>query len=779
MELFKGRWLAAMCAVFLATSAAVSAAGGVVKLALAATAALFLFVFLVYAKTKDGSRAAYIAKKYKRRVAAGMAAFLLAVFSSYYFFDVKYAGVRELDGKSAVIKATVIDVIYESGYGGFYIVNIKEMNGEPVKLRAKLEAGFTAALDVGDVLTAEVTYRALDSGGSFDEESYYLARGVMTAADVSDDALFSALPDDRSRGFTVAIARLRSRVAATVGVMTEGGYGIAEAVFTGIRSSMDPAAYRDFKYIGAAHLLAVSGQHFSIIIGGLEVLLRRVRFPRAARNVILIAASLFYMSLTGFSSTVLRAGIMMILYLASYFFRREPDSVTSLFLSVTLITIFSPASIFDAALLLSFSAMLGCLVARGLFFRGFLARVLSPRKEDNSVMRICRSICRAAYMSAMLSLVSSLFTLPVMWLYIGQTSVLSPISTLILTLPVTIILYLCPIIVLTATALPSFCCFIGYICTELSKFCVFVASNLARIPAASFPLAGVLPAVGCVVVASLLAASLLCKKSKARLLVASAASVFMVLYAGVTVYAAASNAPYVSYINSKKNDGFTVMSGKSALICDISDGSYSVTREALYEAKARGAVDISVFMLTHLHQRHVRTFSKLATGEYVNQLWLPAPGSEDEEYIYDSLVSAAGKLGVNIVTYGRDDNTTLSFKDIDITVAGRTSISRSSHAVIALSFEYKSQEREMWRTVYAGASAHESDVYEYINSLCALPETKSIIFGAHGPVYKSGADYAVNEGVVVTYANEDVKLLFDEYMTGVRSIVYGVRESVN
>lgn len=772
MELFKGRWLAAMCAVFLATSAAVAAAGGMVKLALAATAALFLFVFLVYAKLADGSKAAYIAKKYKRRIAAGTAAFLLAIFSSYYFFNIKYAGVRELDGKCAVIKATVLDVIYESGYGGYYIVNIKEMNGEPVKLRAKLDVGFAAALDVGDVFTSEVTYRALDSEGSFDEESYYLARGVLTSAEVSGNDLFSVLSDEKSHSITVALSRLRSRVAATVGVMTEDGYGIAEAVFTGIRSSMDPAAYRDFKYIGAAHLLAVSGQHFSIIIGGLEVLLRRARLPRAARIVLLIAASLFYMGLTGFSSTVLRAGIMMILYLASYFFRREPDSVTSLFLSVTIITIFSPASIFDAALLLSFSAMLGCLATR-MFVRGALARVLSAENEDSTVMRVCRSICRAAYMSAVLSLMCSLFTLPVMWLYIGQTSILSPVSTLILTLPVTIILYLCPIIVLTSTVVPTFCLLLGYICTVLSKFCVFVASNLARIPNASFSLAGVLPAVGCIIVAVLLVASLLCKKTKARLLIASAATVFVVLYVGVMVYAAASNAPYVSYINSKKNDGFIVMSGRSALICDVSDGSYTVTREALYEAKKRGAVKVSALMLTHLHQRHVRTFSKLATEEYVDELWLPAPGSEDEEYIYDSLSGVAEKLGVDIVTYGRDDNVTLSFENVDITVAGRTSISRSSHTVIALSFEYKAQGGDVWRTVYAGSSVHESDAYEYMNSLCTLPDTKNVIIGIHGPVYKSGAKYDVNEGAVVTYANEDVKLLFDEYMTGVKSIIYG------
>lgn len=775
MELFKGRWLAAMCAVFLATSAVTAAVGGMVKLALAATAALFLLVFFVYAKTAGGSKAAYIAKKYKSRVAAGTVAFLLAVFSSYYFFDIKYAGVRELDGKSAVIKATVIDVIYESGYGGFYIVNISEMNGELVKLRAKLDVGFATALDVGDLFTADVTFRALDGGGSFDEESYYLPRGVMTVVDVTDNALFCVLPDEKSNSFTVALSRLRSRVAAIIGVMTEGGYGIAEAVFTGIRSSMDPASYRDFKYIGAAHLLAVSGQHFSIIIGGLEVLLRRARLHRTARNAALITASVLYMGLTGFSSTVLRAGIMMILYLASYFFRREPDSVTSLFLSVTTITIFSPASIFDAALLLSFSAMLGCLVARGLFLRGFLARVLSPKKEDSTLMRLCLSVCRAAYMSAVLSLVSALFTMPVMWLYIGQTSILSPISTLILTLPITVILYLCPIILLTSALIPSFSFLLGYVCIELSKFCVFAASNLARIPAASFSLAGTVPAVGCAAVAALLLASLLCKKTKARLLIASAASVFAVLYAGVTVYAAASNAPYVSYINAKKNDGFVVMSGMSALICDISDGSYSVTREALYEAKERGAIEVSVLMLTHLHQRHVRTFSKLATEEYVDELWLPAPGSEDEEYIYDSLVSAAGKLGVGIVTYRRDDNTTLSFKSVDITVAERTSISRSSHTVIALLFEYKAQDEEMWCTVYAGASAHESDIYEYINSLCALPDTKSVIFGAHGPVYKSGAQYDVNEGAVVTYANEEIKLLYDEYITDVKSIVYSDR----
>ena len=67
----------------------------------------------------------------------------------------------------------------------------------------------------------------------------------------------------------------------------------------------------------------------------------------------------------------------MILYLASYFFRRGPDSVTSLFLSVTTITIFSPASILTPPLLLSFSAMLGCLVARGCFFGVFGARAVA------------------------------------------------------------------------------------------------------------------------------------------------------------------------------------------------------------------------------------------------------------------------------------------------------------------------------------------------------------------------------------------------------------------
>ena len=80
MELFKGRWLAAMCAVFLATSAVTAAVGGMVKLALAATAALFLLVFFVYAKTAGGSKAAYIAKKYKSRVAAGTVAFARCFF---------------------------------------------------------------------------------------------------------------------------------------------------------------------------------------------------------------------------------------------------------------------------------------------------------------------------------------------------------------------------------------------------------------------------------------------------------------------------------------------------------------------------------------------------------------------------------------------------------------------------------------------------------------------------------------------------------------------------
>ena len=58
--------------------------------------------------------------------------------------------------------------------------------------------------------------------------------------------------------------------------------------------------------------------------------------------------------------------LMLIIYHLSHFARREPDEVTSLFVSVGIIFVVSPFSAGDVGLLLSFMAMFANIIVRKL-----------------------------------------------------------------------------------------------------------------------------------------------------------------------------------------------------------------------------------------------------------------------------------------------------------------------------------------------------------------------------------------------------------------------------
>ena len=68
---------------------------------------------------------------------------------------------------------------------------------------------------------------------------------------------------------------------------------------------------------------------------------------------------LFFMGLAGFSPSVTRAGIMMLLYLGGFLLRREPDSLNSLGLAALVILFANPFAAADLGMLLSFSATAG------------------------------------------------------------------------------------------------------------------------------------------------------------------------------------------------------------------------------------------------------------------------------------------------------------------------------------------------------------------------------------------------------------------------------------
>ncbi|MCD7776078.1 MAG: ComEC/Rec2 family competence protein, partial [Firmicutes bacterium] len=360
MNAFEKRPLALGAAVFLLTSALLFSCSANLKLSIAVSCAAVAAVLLIMSGIKSGGLYETL-RPIKGALLLCLCAVMLSSLISLFCVSREYDEVSVYIGNECFVRGYVTDTVYESSYGGYYKVQLTEIDGSEVSFGALLDLGFSAGLEAGDIFSAEVSFDELDDDGYFEEKSYYSKDGIIASLLCEDDAVFSVV--GTKEGITYQMIALRSKISAILEVMTErageseGAYGIPEALLVGDRSNLDDTVYRDFKYIGASHLLAISGLHFSVLIGGFEAILKRMGAGRRVRALLIIAASIFYMAFSGFSSSVLRAGIMMIIYSLSYFSRREPDRITSLFVSGALIVAASPYSAADTVLLLSVTAM--------------------------------------------------------------------------------------------------------------------------------------------------------------------------------------------------------------------------------------------------------------------------------------------------------------------------------------------------------------------------------------------------------------------------------------
>lgn len=238
---------------------------------------------------------------------------------------------------------------------------------------------------------------------------------------------------------------LRARRYAVMTVMSQSGpedvVGLLAGLAFGFKENIPDDIEYNFRQTGVSHLLAVSGLHVALLSHALLLLFGFLKLPRRAASLVTAVGVLFFMALTGFPPSVMRAGIMCILLLLGLMLGREPDSLNSLGFAVFAITLFNPYAVNDAGLLLSFSATFGLLTLyprfsllyRGLKSRGVFYRVLTIPLD-----------------AAAVTVAATIPTLPVILLTFGRVSIISPLANLLMVTPAMVAM------VATCAAVPLF-----------------------------------------------------------------------------------------------------------------------------------------------------------------------------------------------------------------------------------------------------------------------------------------------------------------------------------
>ena len=171
---------------------------------------------------------------------------------------------------------------------------------------------------------------------------------------------------------------------------------IVNSLSIGEKSAIPDERKRDFAMLGISHLFAISGLHVGVaavfFYMSVKWLLKRSEYLMVAFVVPRIAATatipavFAYSMLTGMSNSAVRAAIMASVYLVAFIAGRRDDRLNSLAAAAIIILLVTPSALFEASFILSFTAVLGILLA--LNFPGRNETDGSPAPEKTLMQKI-------------------------------------------------------------------------------------------------------------------------------------------------------------------------------------------------------------------------------------------------------------------------------------------------------------------------------------------------------------------------------------------------------
>ena len=217
-------------------------------------------------------------------------------------------------------------------------------------------------------------------------------------------------------------AELRQRLLRPLDEAPGPGALLARALVFGDARRVPPEWRTGLRRAGLSHLLAVSGLHVGLLLGGFWWLSGAL--PSRVAAVGAVAVLLFYGCLVGPRPSLLRASAMALLLILSLALERPPQALNSLCAALLVILAFDPPAAFDLGFQLSFLATAGILVLAPRLLKWW-RRPASAGQAGPAMAGL-----RALTVALAATIAAQLATLPVTAVEIGVLTPFSPLFNL-------------------------------------------------------------------------------------------------------------------------------------------------------------------------------------------------------------------------------------------------------------------------------------------------------------------------------------------------------------
>lgn len=404
---------------------------------------------------------------------------IFAVLVHIINYEIRVKPVKELDEKLVKVTGEIVELPYKNESGNYcYVFKVKKIHEleNPKNFKILLSSISPIEADVYDEFSCEIKIFSFKNTLKFPSDTFYRSKGIYARAFVYGYNSVKLGKTSKIKPLYYYALKLRQKLIVVIGsIFSEKQAGIITGMMLGNKNCISHDIKADFDRIGVYHLLAVSGIHVSILSSIFTLILKRFRLDEKIIALLSILFVFMFMSVSCFTPSVVRAGIMSIICFLATVIKRKNYPINSLSIAVILISIFNPDIGGNIGFLLSVSASLGILVLS----KPFLEYMKGDKKLNPYFYGFGESI--------LVSISANIFTFPIIAIYFKKFSLISVVSNILLVLPATMMMFLAfilivfyylfvPKLILQVIKLP---------CEFLVNYIILCSKILSKIPGIS------------------------------------------------------------------------------------------------------------------------------------------------------------------------------------------------------------------------------------------------------------------------------------------------------
>lgn len=363
-----------------------------------------------------------------------------------------YCGAINFAGTTGSFSGRVTDYEVYEGDRASYVIDGRINGRQKTKI---LFYCYETGAEYGDIITlTDCDFLEIENDYLFNARNYYKSHHIFLRV-YSAESVDIEYTD--SAKIKKALASFResmiNKICLAIGDET-GGFLIG--MIFGEKQYIDDNTRTALYRSGIGHVLAVSGLHVSIIASIVMIIMKKLKVNKFIGFGIINLLFLIFIALADYPLSAIRAMIMLDIMYSARLFRRQSDALNSIAVAVMIISLTDPYAVYNSGFIMSVSGTFGIVI---------FGRYMAEKAEGKFIHALIISIC------------TTLCIMPVSLYYSEETSLISPLTNIILVPLCTFAMIFGLIYVITG----GFMTFLLYMADIIIRPVIFISNAISSI----------------------------------------------------------------------------------------------------------------------------------------------------------------------------------------------------------------------------------------------------------------------------------------------------------